>query len=616
MLYYIKTCGKTMKREEREALKYVQDLILGYKEVNAYDMNKLSNFYQQHAINKKMPIDRNDNIRPLSSIIKRIEEIKEELFSSDEIRPALSRPSEVTKFMMLANFLEDSYLFSNMSQAIDHQLKFLNPLIQKNNLDQTTEMAPIKEAINQLSPLREMKEFKEQVQHFFNQFERLALLFKSVSQGQQTVENYNRAFNEFKEIALSPDQLYNEDRYQSIEQFNEYFKINENLDHIRFQRDKLIDKIALDFHDTTFNMADDYRYHNHQKSPDLGEFIEKKVDEEELNKNLGIRYHLKTNKAFVITDFIIFEDASLLVKDNKNNIRTIRDDTDGHLTAKLFFQDYADFKLRKHPTIAKFFREEFSSSIYRIESMMLAIDTYLNNINILKQNNFDITDYKGVHFERVDDKMHSIIEDHKIKQYAHAISSNKYEHLYNNETYEIFRELYDKKIETSYIQDNIGRKIAAFKTPEEFNNALMNVYDRFNDLTLQKIEIKAREEGIEIISSADNKLYLKIENFEQSKALGSSSWCIARDDYYFDSYTREGKNQYFLYDFNKNSKDNSSLIGITLDRKGDHYASHYRNDDQLDDSDLREAIISDILNYDKAYKISEKNKINSKNMKN
>ena len=35
---------------------------------------------------------------------------------------------------------------------------------------------------------------------------------------------------------------------------------------------------------------------------------------------------------------------------------------------------------------------------------------------------------------------------------------------------------------------------------------------------------------------------------EQSKLLGSSSWCIVRDEFYFKSYIGDGNKQYFIYD--------------------------------------------------------------------
>lgn len=103
----------------------------------------------------------------------------------------------------------------------------------------------------------------------------------------------------------------------------------------------------------------------------------------------------------------------------------------------------------------------------------------------------------------------------------------------------------------------------------------------FSDFTPDKVKAKAIDCNAEIISDDDNKLIIKIEEFKQSKIMGSSSWCIARDDHYFKSYVGEYNHQYFIYDFNKDSSDNESMIGITLTPEIECEAAHLKNDDAI-----------------------------------
>jgi hypothetical protein len=61
--------------------------------------------------------------------------------------------------------------------------------------------------------------------------------------------------------------------------------------------------------------------------------------------------------------------------------------------------------------------------------------------------------------------------------------------------------------------------------------------------------------------------------------LGSSSWCISRDKHYFDSYTSNEKNQYFIYNFDYSSRDNKSMTGLTLNSDGSYNTAHKKDDE-------------------------------------
>ena len=99
--------------------------------------------------------------------------------------------------------------------------------------------------------------------------------------------------------------------------------------------------------------------------------------------------------------------------------------------------------------------------------------------------------------------------------------------------------------------DNIGKKLAAYKTPEEFNFALSRLVETYNSFNLEAIKAKADGVGAKTVFENDGILILQIDNFNQSKSLGSSSWCISRDPHYFSSYTENDNKQYFIYNFNK-----------------------------------------------------------------
>ena len=169
----------------------------------------------------------------------------------------------------------------------------------------------------------------------------------------------------------------------------------------------------------------------------------------------------------------------------------------------------------------------------------------------------------------------------------------------------------DLNLPDNSLQEYIGKKIAAFKTPEEFNGALSKFLESLNSFTLEATLNKAEKFGIQVISENHNKLILRINNFEESKTMGSSSWCISRSESYFHSYA-DGAEQYFLFDFSKENTDNASMIGITLHTNGEYSTAHYKDDSECaeDSEEMIEYVQDEVYEYKAALK--EKNKVDQK----
>ena len=90
-------------------------------------------------------------------------------------------------------------------------------------------------------------------------------------------------------------------------------------------------------------------------------------------------------------------------------------------------------------------------------------------------------------------------------------------------------------------------------------------------------------------------LILCISSFERCNILGSQHWCISTNQTYWDHYSMEFSKQYIIYDFSKEISDKRSMIGVTIDNKGEVDSAHYRDDsdamglwyDSLGDMDWR-----------------------------
>lgn len=345
-------------------------------------------------------------------------------------------------------------------------------------------------------------------------------------------------------------------------------------------------------------------------SKDVVGFLQHKITTK-TNQELGIKSILEFNNSR-IKEIIVFNDNSVLAKKSDGSyfdVFTIK-----HLKKikDTLVEEHIRNIFKKNPTVAKNFIEIFKkdTSIITLEKLLVAINTYDTNIDFFNKKPFDIkNEYKEAKelsknnnqfehkvLEDLDDRMNKKIKDHKVEQLAHSIASNKYMNLYNDESYKIIESIFDLKLKTDVFQNYIGKKIAAYKTPEQFNEGLSNFLKSFNGFDMDSMVLKAENTGAKIISQSDDILIVEIENYEQSKILGSSSWCIVRDQSYFNSYTEDGNKQYFLYDFSLESSDNASMIGFTIDCDGDHYAAHYKDDEEINQDEQTLSYAHDMVN--------------------
>jgi hypothetical protein len=283
-------------------------------------------------------------------------------------------------------------------------------------------------------------------------------------------------------------------------------------------------------------------------------------------------------------------------------------------------------KYNKNPNIVKFFiekEEEFSVFNENLDCdemklIDLLISKYLENKNILDNNNFKFFEEFNESIEKTkklnindnlipygstidiskvceffEDKTKKIIHDHNVKNFAKSILSNKYIHLLSDDNIKIIKEIYDLNLKKDTFQKYIGKKIAKYKSPEEFNEGLNSFLKSFNSFTKEAIINKANDHGAEIIDIGDytnDLLVLKINNFEQSKFLGSQSWCISSTESYFKSYANDNE-QYFIYNFTFPQTSEESMVGLTLSN-GDFNAGFYKDDSEVDpeSSEIQEYI--------------------------
>lgn len=483
---------------------------------------------------------------------------------------------------------------TNISKLNDN-IEVYRSYISTNNLNNDLQ---IDQLFNLSNKLKEQTQIEPQ-----NPFHTIEMIINHICKLSISDDSYKIKLKEsldtLKEVFYNPNSPINKLKKNN---FNELFPIDDyektiNDIHNLF---KSIYHSVSNSSGKWLTLADKFaNYENNNKN--LSEFIKNKF----LDENKRIFFDFNDYK---YKRLYILKDNSILLINKNSKPEALFSSIEARKVIKDIYQSYIKEKLKKHNTLCQFFLNKLNNPELKIVGADLCINTFLKNEQVLKLHNFSfLKQDPDTSFESLDDKMNSLILFNNVKKYAESIVSSKYKHLYTKESYSHFKELYDMGLSKDLLRDNIGKKLAAYKTPEEFNFALSRLVETYNSFNLEAIKAKADGVGAKTVFENDGILILQIDNFNQSKSLGSSSWCISRDPHYFSSYTENDNKQYFIYNFNKDSKDNYSMTGITLSLENNLITAHLKNDDYFDDSELRSNIIKLINQKPEIYNTTFKN---------
>lgn len=319
------------------------------------------------------------------------------------------------------------------------------------------------------------------------------------------------------------------------------------------------------------------------------------------------------NNFYGIHGVSCFEDDTLIIEKKLNEFEILNSKKEKLDFKNKICSKFLRNKYNKNPNLCKDFIEIIeSNNNFNVSKSFELFELYFDNIVIFKKNEISIKDivlnndiFKyDKKIENAYDVLTHQIREHEINKVIKNITSNKNIDLFDSENRKIVGEIINQKIKNKYIEEYIGKKIAKYKTSEELNLGLNRLLNMFGD-NYEGVMNKVENYDVDIFKNENNILILNIENFEQSKNIGSPSWCISTQLSYFESYVdkEKGQSQYFIFDFNKNLNDPLSLVGLTVDKNNNFIASHMKNDDELFDKD------EIVLKYLKMLKNPESKKI-------
>jgi hypothetical protein len=262
-------------------------------------------------------------------------------------------------------------------------------------------------------------------------------------------------------------------------------------------------------------------------------------------------------------------------------------------------QSVIEFVLRKKPIIMKAFKQKFEEDNDDFHKILNTINRFLENENLVKtllKDKYELflKECLTKSVEGFDDSFSRKADEQRFIQFAYSIVSNKYKHLYNDKTMDLLKDIYEQKVSKENLQKFVGKKIAAFETASDLNKHLTSFLSKLDGFDMETLTNKANEVGATIVSSDNDRLIVETTDYEQMKELGTTSWCIVRDESYYEDYTGYGKRQYIVFDFTRTTRDTDSMIGITLEANGTFRNAHLKDDDSLERSevmDLTDAIL-------------------------
>lgn len=470
----------------------------------------------------------------------------------------------------------------NKSNLVDMTTLFFNELFNyghKYSVDLSVQKTEFDRILHKLS----IK--SEEIETFFKQLEQLNFLYTKLKAAITVSNNTDKIkilSARVKDYLNQPDLLLFGVDYNETSDALEHPEMNSLYQELFELNQSIIKKIKFESnHVETLTLAD--RYCHIQGS--LSELQQKLFEKSTISK-IDLSSNQKISGAILFDDgSSAFRESADIYKVSPSNQMTIE-------SIKKLYLSSVDFVLRKKPKMAAVFKEKLNTDFFAIGVALNVINRFLDNENLVKAhlkenyNSFLKTLIDDKDIEGFDDAYTNMANKHKFMQFAYSIASNKYKHLYNDETLELLKDIYDNKIDSTQLQTFVGKKIAAFKQPSEFNDMLNLYLAKINGFNLEAFLDKSSRFEATIVHNENNILILETTNYNQMKELGSTSWCIVRDEGYYDSYTSDGDRQYIICDFNKLSKDINSMIGVTIHENGKCRTAHLKDDDYIDPSEI------------------------------
>lgn len=430
-----------------------------------------------------------------------------------------------------------------------------------------------------------IKQKMEDVDKYFLELDRVSYLCTKFRKTSKTNEEKATViFNQIKNFIEDPNNLINKISYQSDFDYIMDSKLINDISTLSSIKDDVITKMKEErINNNVLTLADTYALNQDNLS---------NIQHAVLEKSTTAKIEYTASQK--ISGMILFADKSVCYREQNGKYVSSSSHDDVCVKIRELHKSSIDYLLRKKPQVAKAFKQKMMENEHSAFTIINTVNRFLENETLVK--NYLKQDYDGFlrdlmthkSVEGFDDQFTMMAEKQKFQLFAYSIASNKYLHLYDDKSMELLKNIYDNNRDTAQLQNYVGKKIAAFKNPEEFNNYLTKYLSKINGFDPDLILDRAEELSAIVVSNQDDVIIIETEFYQQMSDLGSSSWCIVRDEGYYDDYAGNGNRQYIVFDFNKPSSSVESMIGITLSPDGTYRNAHLKDDESTDDESVEQ----------------------------
>lgn len=307
-------------------------------------------------------------------------------------------------------------------------------------------------------------------------------------------------------------------------------------------------------------------------------------------------------------EIILFFDTSRIKKSNYEDFKDLffiklhsifLNLDNPHYTIKLFQENIKKFNLmifdiginkviddnfKKNPFWKKLITQSFLSS------SMFSFLYYENTIPKISKNIMEnkhlIKNITPLLFSSLDKNFHSLefiddfIEKHikylKIKNNIKKIMGNKFNSLISQDSYDLYIKIYNYFDDIEKTNKFLNIKPSAYKNSDTFFYFMKDKIKELTEFKQNDLIQKLNSLNIKYLKNGDLLLF-EVNSYEHLKELGSSDWCIHRNEFYFNKYTSKKNRQFLCYDFSFDFYRKEYIIGITCNYNLDIVCSYYKD---------------------------------------
>jgi hypothetical protein len=189
----------------------------------------------------------------------------------------------------------------------------------------------------------------------------------------------------------------------------------------------------------------------------------------------------------------------------------------------------------------------------------------------------------GFNAETLYDLAQHLKEEQMVYTFINKVTSKKSKDLINKKSHSYIKEITRLGITDKEFKASFSNKISKYKTKKELELGLQKYLQTLAGWSKNALFKKLEIHEIFPEEIYDDIIMFEVEDFKTMQKIGSSQWCIATDEVFFEQYVdkKEYTRQMMVLDFNRESDDPLSMIGVTIDVFGNHLNAHDKNDINL-----------------------------------